>query len=191
MEPIITINEYPIGWEWLDRVPLEDFNWLIEIFSTMTDNTDTYDFVGYTDSETLPGQQKVCSVDKIPLANFLNDDQGYKSGISMYGHYIACKCLDISSEREYMNQYTDIRMLTKGKFLVSFEVPGHTKEYTEGFTEELIITYRTEELRPYLIFPRVKLNPNHLHVYHTKRIISELIGMPYSSIKIVDLIRLQ
>lgn len=53
-------------------------------------------------------------------------------------------------------------MLTKGKFLVSFEVPGHTKEYTEGFTEELIITYRTEELRPYLIFPRVKLNPNHL-----------------------------
>lgn len=27
-------------------------------------------------------------------------------------------------------------MLTKGKFLVSFEVPGHTKEYTEGFTEE-------------------------------------------------------
>lgn len=82
-------------------------------------------------------------------------------------------------------------MLTKGKFLVSFEVPGHTKEYTEGFTEELIITYRTEELRPYLIFPRVKLNPNHLHVYHTKRIISELIGMPYSPIKIVDLIRLQ
>lgn len=82
-------------------------------------------------------------------------------------------------------------MLTKGKFLVPFEVPGHTKEYTEGFTEELIITHRTEELRPYLIFPRVKLNPNHLHVYHTKRIISELIGMPYSSIKIVDLIRLQ
>lgn len=25
MEPIITVNEYPIGWEWLDRVPLEDF----------------------------------------------------------------------------------------------------------------------------------------------------------------------
>lgn len=43
MEPIITINGYPIGWEWLDRVPLED------LFSTMTDNTDTYDFVGYTD----------------------------------------------------------------------------------------------------------------------------------------------
>ena len=44
MEPIITINEYPIGWEWLDKVPLEDFTWLIEIFSTITDNTDTYDY---------------------------------------------------------------------------------------------------------------------------------------------------
>lgn len=46
----------------------------------------------------------ICSVDKIYLANFLNEDQGYESGISMYGHYIACKCLDISSEEEYMNQ---------------------------------------------------------------------------------------
>lgn len=54
----------------------------------------------------------ICSVDKIPLANFLNEDQGYQTGISMYGHYIACKCLDISSEREYMNQFTDIRILT-------------------------------------------------------------------------------
>ena len=42
----------------------------------------------------------------------LNEDQGYESGISMYGHYIACKCLDISSEEEYMNQLTDIRILT-------------------------------------------------------------------------------
>lgn len=47
MEPIITINEYPIGWEWLDKVPLEDFTWLIEIFVTMTDNTDTYDFATF------------------------------------------------------------------------------------------------------------------------------------------------
>lgn len=112
MKPTITINEYPIGWEWLDRVPLEDFNWLIEIFAILTDNTDTYNFVGYTDSETLPCHQKICSVDKIPLANFLNEDQGYQTGISMYGHYIACKCLDISSEEEYMNQLTDIRILT-------------------------------------------------------------------------------
>lgn len=79
MEPIITVNEYPIGWGWLDKVPLEDFNWLIEI-------------------------------ERKGLANFLNDDQGYESGISMYGHYIACKSLDISSE-EYMNQFTDIKLI--------------------------------------------------------------------------------
>lgn len=80
MEPIITVNEYPIGWEWLANVPLEDFTWLIEI-------------------------------ERKGLANFLNDDQGYESGISMYGHYIACKSLDISSEEEYMNQFTDIKLI--------------------------------------------------------------------------------
>lgn len=41
----------------------------------------------------------------------INDDQGYESGISMYGHYIACKSLDISSEEEYMNQLTDIELI--------------------------------------------------------------------------------
>lgn len=47
-------------------------------------------------------------------------------------------------------------MLTKGKFLVSFEVPGHTKDYTEGFTEEMVIPYRTEELNSYLRYPTKK-----------------------------------
>lgn len=79
----------------------------------MTDNIDTYDFVFYEDLETLPGHLKrICSVDKISLADFLNEDQGYESGIPMYGHYIACKGLDISSEEEYMNHLTDIRILT-------------------------------------------------------------------------------
>lgn len=54
-------------------------------------------------------------------------------------------------------------MLTKGKFLVSFEVPGHTKDYTEGFTEEMVIPYRTEELNPYLPSPNPEINKNHLH----------------------------
>ena len=113
MKPTITVNQYPIGWEWLDRVPLEDFTWLIEIFSTMTDNTDTYDFATF-DKEATNGEPPypVIEINKKGLAHFMNDDQGYESGISMYGHYIACKCLDISSEREYMNQYTDIRILT-------------------------------------------------------------------------------
>ena len=116
MKPTITVNQYPIGWEWLDRVPLEDFNWLIDIFATMTDNTDTYDFATFDkfDKEATNGEPPypVIEINRKGLAHFMNDDQGYESGISMYGHYIACKCLDISSEREYMNQYTDIRILT-------------------------------------------------------------------------------
>lgn len=112
MEPIITINEYPIGWEWLDKVPLEDFTWLIEIFSTITDNTDTYDFATF-DKEATNGEPPypVIEINRKGLANFLNDDQGYESGISMYGHYIVCKSLDISSEEEYMNQFTDIKLI--------------------------------------------------------------------------------
>lgn len=121
MEPIITVNQYPIGWEWLDRVPLEDFNWLIDIFATMTDNTDTYDFVGYTDSETLP---------------------------------------------------------------------GHTKEYTEGFTEEMVIPYRTEELNPYLRYPNQEINNNHLHSEHIRLQIREILQIPLSDITIIDIISL-
>lgn len=112
MEPIITVNEYPIGWEWLDRVPLEDFTWLIEIFATMTDNIDIYDFATF-DKEITNGEPPypVIEIERKGLANFLNDDQGYESGISMYGHYIVCKSLDISSEEEYMNQLTDIKLI--------------------------------------------------------------------------------
>ena len=74
MEPIITINEYPIGGEWLDKVPLEDFTWLIEIFSTMTDNTDTYDFATF-DKEITNGEPPYPVIERKGLANFLNDDQ--------------------------------------------------------------------------------------------------------------------
>lgn len=89
-----------------------DFTWLIEIFATMTDNTDTYDFATF-DKEATNGEPPypVIEINRKGLANFLNDDQGYESGISMYGHYIACKCLDISSEEEYMNQLTDIELI--------------------------------------------------------------------------------
>lgn len=64
-------------------------------------------------------------------------------------------------------------MLEQSKFLVSFDCQN------EKFCEELIITYRTEELRPYLIFPRVKLNPNHLHVYHTKKKSKNQVYIPH------------
>lgn len=92
MEPIITINEYPIGWEWLDRVP--------------------------------------------------------------------------------------------------FEVPGHTKEYTEGFTEEMVIPYRTEELNPYPRYHNQEINNNHLHSEHIRLQIREILQIPLSDITIIDIISL-
>lgn len=67
--------------------------------------------------------------------------------------------------------------------LVSFNIQG------EGFCEPFLVTYRTEELNPYLRYPRQTLNPNHLHVYFTKQVIRELMGMPYYDIEILDFIR--
>lgn len=79
-------------------------------------------------------------------------------------------------------------MLTKGKFLVSFEVPGHTKEYTEGFTEEMVILYRTEELNPYLRYPRQEINKNHLHSEFIRLRLREILQINLSDITIIDII---
>lgn len=53
---------------------------------------------------------------------------------------------------------THIERIEMGGRMVSFEVPGHTKDYTEGFTEEMVIPYRTEELNPYLRYPHQEIN---------------------------------
>lgn len=112
MNEILTINDYPIGWSWLKSVPLEDFNWLIEIFSTITDNIDTYDFATF-DKEATNGEPPypVIEINRKGLANFLYEDQGYEAGIKEYGYYIAAKSLDIKSEEDYMNHLTDIRLI--------------------------------------------------------------------------------
>lgn len=81
-------------------------------------------------------------------------------------------------------------MLTKGKFPVSFEVPGHTKDYTEGFTEEMVIPYRTEELNPYLRYPNQKINKNHLHSEFIRLRIREILQINLSDITIIDIIPL-
>lgn len=89
MEPIITVNEYPIGWEWLDRVPLEDFTWLIEIFSTITDNTDTYDFATF-DKEATNGEPPypVIVIDlKKHLKSFIQDKDQAEEMITQYTCY--------------------------------------------------------------------------------------------------------
>lgn len=102
-------------------------------------------------------------------------------------HYIRYRFPTINkrygfNNRKYTtNTHTD--MITKDTFLVSFNIQG------EGFCEPFLVTYRTEELNPYLRYPRQTLNPNHLHVHFTKQVIRELMKMPYYDIEILDFIR--
>lgn len=49
---IIIINEYPIGWGWLKDVPLTDWEWLIDVFATMMDDTDDLILNAYPKEET-------------------------------------------------------------------------------------------------------------------------------------------
>ena len=113
MNPNIKVNGYPIGWEWLAQVPLEDFTLLIDVFATMTDNTDTYDFASYK-YKTIPGWviNPVIEVNRKGLAEFLDEDQGYSGGIREFGNYVAMKALHIKSEEEYMDRYNEILELT-------------------------------------------------------------------------------
>lgn len=108
-DEILIMNEYPIGWNWLASVPLKDWEWLIDVFATMTDNTDTYLYVTY--KEDFPSPNRLITfVRTVGLAKFLYEDQGYLAGIREYRHYIAAKSLGVKSERDYMNHYTDIRL---------------------------------------------------------------------------------
>jgi hypothetical protein len=50
-DEILIINEYPIGWGWLKDVPLIDWEWLIDVFATMTDDTDTYSYITYAEED--------------------------------------------------------------------------------------------------------------------------------------------
>lgn len=103
-DEILIINEYPIGWGWLKDVPLIDWEWLIDVFATMTDDTDTYSYITYAEEDGAK-LTDITFVRTVGLAKFLYDDQGYLAGIREYGHYIAAKALDIKSERDYLNHY--------------------------------------------------------------------------------------
>lgn len=100
------IDLYPIGWEWLHKVPLDDYTWLIDIFATATDNTDVYYFV------VQDGEGEVTSVQKQYLARFLNDDLGYHQGTILYGQYLIAKLKGWMSEYEFMKHFTEIQQLS-------------------------------------------------------------------------------
>lgn len=101
------IDLYPIGWEWLHKVPLKDFNWLIDVFATATDNTDVYFFI-----ERDLNNGHVISLQKPYLARFLNDDLGYFQGVNLNCQYLVAKLKGWTSESEFMEHFTEIQELS-------------------------------------------------------------------------------
>lgn len=81
-------------------------------------------------------------------------------------------------------------MLTSGKFLVSFEVPGPLPGTTEGFCEEMNVVYRTEELNTYLRYPKQEINPGHKHSTHIRLKLREILKVNLTDITIIDIISL-
>lgn len=81
-------------------------------------------------------------------------------------------------------------MLTSGRFLVSFEVPGPLPGTTEGFCEEMNVVYRTEELNTYLRYPNQEINKNHLHSEFIRLRLREILQICLSDITIIDIIPL-
>lgn len=73
-------------------------------------------------------------------------------------------------------------MLAKGLFLVSFNI-GNL-----GFCEPVKISYRTEELLPYLRYPSEVLNPDDLHYRSAMSAIHDTLG-DYPT-EILDIIRI-
>lgn len=72
-----------------------------------------------------------------------------------------------------------------------FEIPRDTNRYLIlGFTEEMVIQYRTEELNPYLRYPNQEINNNHLHSEHIRLQIREMLQIPLRDITIIDIISL-
>jgi len=81
-------------------------------------------------------------------------------------------------------------MLTSGKFLVSFEVPGPLPGTTEGFCEEMIVMYRTEELNTYLRYPKQEINPGHKHSTYIRLKLRDILQIPLTDITLIDIISL-
>ena len=65
------------GWEWLHKIPEEDFNWLLPVFVNAT-NTDVYDYQDPIKNGTI---------DRLGLANFLYNNLGSDLGILYHKNY--------------------------------------------------------------------------------------------------------
>lgn len=78
---------------------------------------------------------------------------------------------DLETLNSYLKRLSEISDILNGDEDLDNETENKLYDKDEDLTDKTVR----------LIFPRVKLNPNHLHVYHTKRIISTRKNMPRKS----------
>lgn len=71
-------------------------------------------------------------------------------------------------------------MLTSGKFLVSFEVPGPLPGITEGFCEEMNVELRN--LIPTSATPKQQINPWHKHSTYIRLKLREILKVNLTDI---------
>lgn len=81
-------------------------------------------------------------------------------------------------------------MLTSGKFLVLFEIPGPLPGTTKSFCEEMNVVYRTEELNTYLRYPKQQINPWYKHSTYIRLKLKEILKVNLTDITIIDIIPL-
>lgn len=108
-------NQYPIGWEWIDNIPLSQMKFFYDLMATVTDNTDIYSSLQCECMESYPYLiTRILCVDRIKLAQFLNDDQGYEGGVQYHIKWIlATNVLHCTDFDEYMAHIKEIEKLFK------------------------------------------------------------------------------
>lgn len=82
MEGMIRVKEQGMGWEWLERVGVEEFSWVMEILCRISDKIDSYEF-GRLDKEGRNGEggYGVMEMNRKGLGQLMKDDEGYEGGI--------------------------------------------------------------------------------------------------------------
>lgn len=87
-------------------------------------------------------------------------------------------------------------MLTQGKFLVSYQVFNIPVKHIGQMpvlevirnTQPFTLTYRTEQIRPYLRYPGEDLRPEHLHTVQAIKNVRDYWNIISEKILITDII---
>lgn len=114
-------NQYPIGWEWVAKIPIAQIVFFYDLMATVTDNTDIYRSL-HCECEASYSQNitKINYINRVELAKFLNNDQGYEGGIKYHLKWIlATNVLHCTNLDEYMAKIDEIERLSRLNLMAS------------------------------------------------------------------------